>query len=668
MVPTLNTRSGLTARDSHLSPGAIAGTVIGCVIGGSLLLLVVGFLYFRYRRMSKEARDTESLPTAKAALAQGRTLFHIPGFPSRQAPPAQADDPHSLKDGMGRTVPTLSDGAETQQSQISGYGDDLIRHDESHYTHPDFGQPLPPGIDFSLPPQPPAFPPVSDPDPELPSDHASPSHEAANSSYYDTRISMDSDPEIAQMPMSRQMTELYEAQLKNSREHRRKRSGSLSSRIWNSIKRKRSTHSSTHGTGSPHYSGSNQYFPTSPVTSPVTIKQEPGLEMAEGIGMQKAAPTNRYFEEPSEISEETGVTGTSAAGSRVGQDQQQHKRQKRVDSQRIDSQYDGFPLRTSSSIRETTERDPELPSAVLRSHDSTDRLPHSAQPQSETRPQERLMSPAIPEPMELDETLDGVHRPIFQASRSPALPPESFVSPMSIMQPSNAAEKAAYTHYQMENSMSPPTFPTSPPEIITNQPSQENVEYATENHQDDFDADSFLDIPSDDEPRLSSDSYDYSTTPGQSSTDPSMGRTPDTRITVSPSPYPNTNEHVKTDPESSSSPEVTRPSPQSPGHMCEECGRYFDQVHKLNHHKRYHDRKHECPYEGCDKRFGTKTHLDRHINDKHVKSKAYHCTDPTCAYYRGRKAFPRKDNWRRHMVKKHGSTPNELEAMDESVG
>ncbi|OTA56873.1 hypothetical protein K449DRAFT_301811, partial [Hypoxylon sp. EC38] len=85
----------------------------------------------------------------------------------------------------------------------------------------------------------------------------------------------------------------------------------------------------------------------------------------------------------------------------------------------------------------------------------------------------------------------------------------------------------------------------------------------------------------------------------------------------------------------------------------EECGRFFDQVHKLNHHKRYHDRKHECPYEGCDKKFGTKTHLDRHINDKHVKSKAYHCIEPTCPYYKGGKAFPRKDNWRRHMVKKH---------------
>ncbi|KAI0169748.1 hypothetical protein GGR52DRAFT_480611 [Hypoxylon sp. FL1284] len=664
MAPTSHPRSGLTARDSHLSPGAIAGTVIGCVFGGIILLIVLGFLYFRYRRMSKEARDAQSLPTAKTALAHGRTLFRIPAFPPRQAPIAQADDTHSIKDGMGRTGPTVSDGADTQQSPVSGYGDDLMRHDESHYTHPDFGQPFPSDIDFTVPPPPPVFPPASGPGSELPSDPASPGHEAANSSYYDTRISMGSDPEVAQVPMSRQMTELYKAQLRDSREHRRRTSGSLSSRIWNSIKRKRSTHSSTHG--SPRYSGSNQYFPTSPATSPITIKQEPGVEM-EGIDMQRTALTGQYYEEPGEISEEADVSGPSAVGSRVGQDQQ-HKRQKRDDSQRGDSQYDGFPPRTSTTIRETTERDPELPSAALRGPGSTDRLPHSAQPQSETRPQERLMSPAIPEPMELDETLDGVNRPILKSSRSPALPPESFVSPMSIMQPSNAAEKAAYTHYQMENSMSPPTFPTSPPEIVTNQPSQENVEYAAEDNPDDFDADSFLDIPSDDEPRMSSDSYDYTTTPGQSSTDPSMGRTPDTRITISPSPYPNAKDHLKTDPESSSSPEASRLSPSSPSHLCEECGRYFDQIHKLNHHKRYHDRKHVCFYEGCDKRFGTKTHLDRHINDKHVKSKAYHCTDPTCAYFRGRKAFPRKDNWRRHMVKKHGSSTTELEAMDESIG
>ncbi|KAI2469702.1 hypothetical protein F4781DRAFT_207235 [Annulohypoxylon bovei var. microspora] len=662
MAPRSNMKA-LKARGTQLSPGAIAGTVIGCVIGGSLLLIVLGFLYFRLRRKSREARLSEEiLPTEKSNGPQRRTLFPLPGFLPRQAPATQESRPPSLKDDIERGVPTFPDGSEFQGPQSSITGDDLMRDHETYYTQ-NLGQPpLPPGIDFYLPPQPTVISTTNEPGKNLPLDNAATAQEAANSSYYDTRISMDSAPGQSPIPPSRQMTELYEAQLRQSREERR--SGSLTSRIWSSFKRKRSTHSSTHGTSSPQYSTSQQYFPTSPVASPISIKPEAGLGSTEGSGSQTKLSGDRFFEEPGEMSENPNVSGTSVGGNLQERDQQQHKKQKRGDSR-----YDEFPLRTSSTIRETTEKDPELPSAALRSRDSRDGLPHSAQPQSEARP-ERLMSPAIPEPMELDETVEGVHRPsVFQSSHSPPLQPESFVSPMSIMQPSNAAEKAAYTHFQMENSMSPPTFPTPPPAIITDQPSQEDFNNFAQGPQDDFDADSFLDIPSDDEPRQSGDSYDYTTTPGQSSTtDPSMGRTPDTRITVSPSPYPVIHEHVKPEPDSSSSPEASKLSPQSPGHVCEECGRYFDQVHKLNHHKRYHDRKHECTYEGCDKKFGTKTHLDRHINDKHVKSKAYHCIEPTCQYYKGGKAFPRKDNWRRHMVKKHGATPNELETMDESMG
>ncbi|KAI2637606.1 hypothetical protein GGS26DRAFT_418127 [Hypomontagnella submonticulosa] len=666
MAPTLNPRSGLRARGSQLSPGAIAGTVVGCVIGGSLLLIVLGFLYFRYRRKCKETRETGILPTTKSNDAQHRTLFPLQGFLPGRTPAIHSGPPPPSKDDIDRVAPAFSDGSDLHQAQLDSYEDDFMRDQQNYYTPQNFGQPpLPPGIDFSLPPQPTAFSLANEPTANLPSNNASPAHEAANSSYYDTRISMDSDPEQqGPMPPSRQMTELYEAQLRDSRE-RRRRSGSLTSRIWSSIKRKRSTHSSTHGPSSPQYSTSQQYFPASPVDSPVNIKPEPGLEMTEGLNGQGKSSTNHFFEEPSEMSGDAGISSTSGSGIWSGRDQQPHKRQKQGDSQ-----YDMFPPRTSSTIiRETIEKDPELPSAVLSKRDSTHGLPQSAQPQSETRPQERFMSPAIPEPMELDRTVEDANRSsVLPASHSPPLHPESFVSPMSIMQPSNAAEKAAYTHYQMENSSSPPTFPVSPPAIVTDQPTQESSANYPQDHQDDFDADSFLDIPSDDEPRLSGDSYDYTTTPGQSSTDPSTGRTPDTRITVSPSPYPMVHGHIKVEQESSSSPEASKLSPQSPGHICEECGRYFDQVHKLNHHKRYHDRKHECPYEGCDKKFGTKTHLDRHINDKHVKSKAYHCVEPTCPYFKGGKAFPRKDNWRRHMVKKHGATPNELETMDESMG
>ncbi|KAL2757829.1 hypothetical protein ACRALDRAFT_1061121, partial [Sodiomyces alcalophilus JCM 7366] len=98
----------------------------------------------------------------------------------------------------------------------------------------------------------------------------------------------------------------------------------------------------------------------------------------------------------------------------------------------------------------------------------------------------------------------------------------------------------------------------------------------------------------------------------------------------------------------------------SPGrHTCGHCGRTFDQAHKLNHHRRYHERPHKCTHEGCNKQFGTKTHLERHINDKHNKLRKYHCLEPSCPYSKvGGKAFPRKDNWRRHMINKHGMSPS----------
>ncbi|KAI3316708.1 hypothetical protein HD806DRAFT_517004 [Xylariaceae sp. AK1471] len=101
--------------------------------------------------------------------------------------------------------------------------------------------------------------------------------------------------------------------------------------------------------------------------------------------------------------------------------------------------------------------------------------------------------------------------------------------------------------------------------------------------------------------------------------------------------------------------------------ICPECGRKFDQIHKLNHHKRYHDRTHECTYVGCDMKFGTKTHLDRHIYDRHLPIKTFHCTEPTCVWFKGGKSFPRKDNLRRHMMKKHGMSEDELLQLDSVI-
>lgn len=137
----------------------------------------------------------------------------------------------------------------------------------------------------------------------------------------------------------------------------------------------------------------------------------------------------------------------------------------------------------------------------------------------------------------------------------------------------------------------------------------------------------------------------------------------------------------------STSEDRTSASPKPTSFACEICGSKFDQVHKLkyalpldkprahfvlmltishSHHKRYHERPHQCPQ--CDKRFGTKTHLDRHINDKHNKTRKYHCTVTGCAYSKqgGGKSFPRKDNWRRHMQNKH-QQPNPPEPVEEDA-
>lgn len=161
---------------------------------------------------------------------------------------------------------------------------------------------------------------------------------------------------------------------------------------------------------------------------------------------------------------------------------------------------------------------------------------------------------------------------------------------------------------------------------------------------------------------------DHSTPmPSQGSSMPSTHNTPNTQLTeISPSPRSEPYSDVR----NSASP--YNGSAGSPGtYACEQCGRGFDQVHKLNHHKRYHDRPHKCGHKGCDKQFGTKTHLDRHINDKHNKTRKYHCLEPTCPYSRtGGKAFPRKDNWRRHMINKHGMSPQadpEPDLADEAM-
>ncbi|KAG5930799.1 hypothetical protein E4U53_002115 [Claviceps sorghi] len=153
---------------------------------------------------------------------------------------------------------------------------------------------------------------------------------------------------------------------------------------------------------------------------------------------------------------------------------------------------------------------------------------------------------------------------------------------------------------------------------------------------------------------------DHSTPfPGAHSTGPSLENTPSTQLD-SPSPGSMNSSDFR----HSTSPQPGLASPSKAGlFRCDEpgCSQAFDQPHKLKHHQRYHSKDHKCPYKDCGKGFGTKTHLQRHINDRHDKRKKFHCAIPGCDYSKsGGKAFPRKDNWKRHMTKIHNMDQQQL--------
>ncbi len=596
-------------------------------------------------------------------IAQAEEALHHPvSAPWPGLPPQQTAAVSLKEERPDGPVPVLPKDPDThaQRSPISPDGEDWMRNSQAYAYDT-----LPHDIDFSLPRQQ-TFPVAAEQALTTPLNHASTAPEAANSSYYDTRISMDSDPAQAITPPSTQMSEMYKAQLKEAEE--RRRSSSMHRKFWNTITRQSTRNSKgTVGDGAQSPSFQQQFGKPS-LGFPVPIKQEPGQESSGGVNWQGIAPD--YVDEPEQIPDGVPNLDFQGQGSGLQGEHPPQSHYGRPERRTQDSQYGVFPGRTDSTIRETTERDPALPSSVLTTGSTYDGLPPGPQPQSPNEQRERLKSPDIPEPMNVDcpQPQTNGHSP-FRPSHSPQVSsPDSFtINPMAILHPTNPAEQAAYTTYQIKHSASPPAMLPPAPEIITQQPTQEDVVDPPPSKEDDF-ADMYLDLPSDDENRRSIDSYEYPSTPGQSSVAESSGRTPDTRPTVSPSPFPAIPEHGKLKPDPSISPNSSKPFPLPGPLVCPECSREFDQIHKLNHHKRYHDRTHECTFAGCDRKFGTKTHLDRHINDRHLKLKAYHCTEPTCAWFKGGKSFPRKDNWRRHMVKKHGSTPQDFDNMELSCG
>ncbi|KAI0388786.1 hypothetical protein F5Y17DRAFT_180120 [Xylariaceae sp. FL0594] len=683
--PNVHVRMGVVPRSNALSSGAIAGAVIGSVLGGFFLLIVIGFLYFRYRRRFRTFPEEDALDISKAPdHTQNVPYYYYPhGLPDPTLSPDNGQPPLTTHVGA---LPYVPDQSDVQASPVSPHDGNWTRNDGHSLPQAAPFDSLPVDINFSLPPRQQTFQSSA----ELtasPLDHASTVPGAANSSYYDPRISLSSDPAQESLRPTRQMSDLYEAQKREAEAHRR--NSSLTRRVWRSITRRQSSRTSK-GTA---IGSSRQQSEGPSTTGSTVVKREPGGQEltqrfgTEGFSIPLTAEPETIPESPGDQVHDIAVGSGRRAAPRL------QTLQGPYGLPRQDSQNFWSPVHRESTIRPTTETDPELPSSVL-GRGSAYGLPLVAQPPSPSLRAERLNSPGIPDMMDVDVAqVQADEQSPFRSSHSPPLPAESFtINPMAIWHPATAAEQAAYTTYQIEHSASPPAIPPPPPEVAAQQSTAEDVVDSEPPKKEEDLTDMYLILPADDDEnnaadggagvdsnadvnadvdayRQSSDSYDFTTTPGQSPTSAeSNGRTPETRTTVSPSPFPTIPEQGKLAVEASMSPGSSRPSPQSGPLVCPECGREFDQIHKLNHHKRYHYRNHECTYPNCDRKFGTKTHLDRHINDRHLKLKTYHCTDPSCAWFKGGKSFPRKDNWRRHMLKKHGTTPQDFEYMEMSLG
>ncbi|KAK3310834.1 uncharacterized protein B0T15DRAFT_51412 [Chaetomium strumarium] len=296
-------------------------------------------------------------------------------------------------------------------------------------------------------------------------------------------------------------------------------------------------------------------------------------------------------------------------------------------------------------------------------------------------------------------------------------------NPMEMMRPTNPDESAYRLNYEMrmiENSPPPP--PPMAPDPISFMPTPVDAitftwpdDHQSAPYQSSYHPPYHAPVPAIPEPgvQISEEPVVYYgtdslTTPDYSTPPASTGRsaesTPETRLTSSsPSPSPPAEVEATISgqlvpssglspglssttmsglsPSSGLSPTPSRgrtPGP-SPGHspgrsparppggfVCEVCGAVKSSYHQFNHHRRYHDRPWQCKQPGCERSFGTITHLKRHINDKHFKTRKFYCTQPNCSYSRqGGKSFPRKDNWKRHMLNKHHIDPKDM--TDEEV-
>ncbi|KAM3559822.1 hypothetical protein MY1884_001481 [Beauveria asiatica] len=319
--------------------------------------------------------------------------------------------------------------------------------------------------------------------------------------------------------------------------------------------------------------------------------------------------------------------------------------------------------------------------------------PTQLSPSSSPSPQSRAVklppvaTPKGPSAESPDTALSNMSpRALLHSPSPPHNPAPGTVNPMDIMAPSTESELWHRTEAQIYASSyeAPPPQPLqSPANMDQSSPDDMNLASSPEafvnsTNEDTPEQNNFAQSQSDasEEKRPHTDNIkpvgrhpsfpsEHSTPlPGPGFTDVSSQNTPSTQLDT-PSP----DSQNSSDFRHSASPglianHVASPVKNQDGmYQCDEpgCTQSFDQPHKLKHHQRYHSKDHKCLYPGCGKGFGTKTHLQRHINDRHEKKKKFHCSIEGCDYSKlGGRAFPRKDNWKRHMIKIHNLEQQQL--------
>ncbi|UNI24347.1 hypothetical protein JDV02_010099 [Purpureocillium takamizusanense] len=308
-------------------------------------------------------------------------------------------------------------------------------------------------------------------------------------------------------------------------------------------------------------------------------------------------------------------------------------------------------------------------------------------------PTEVTVELALPEPKQLASAsnastpLPNAAETTIKHSSPPEHPAPGTVNPMDIMPASTESELWYRTEQQLlassYQSVAVAPLEQSPETGYTQtvtapsptNPAQSPVEQAADLS---MAADAHLEVGDHDVPMPDGDAHDHISPsavleshrhpsypsdqstpfPEHSSTNPSSHNTPSTQVDSPSSASMNSSDYRH-----SVSPQPVLLSLKTGVFRCTEvgCNQVFDQPHKLKHHQRYHSKDHKCEYPNCGKGFGTKTHLQRHINDRHEKKKKFHCSVPNCDFSRvGGRAFPRKDNWKRHMMKIHHMDQTQL--------